>query len=189
MSNDYATSRILIVNESQTGTSGCLVNFQFQVEVQNDGNPGDYPKTANVSFLAYDGAGNYFSPDPITDIEVDFNSATPKHCDSGTQTVQVNCSTATTSGCTLIISPTDGGEDTSVPTTVPFNNPCFGKTGPQPAVMPCSAPVVEIHIRVTGGAVTTTASPCGEKSHHAAPRIEVDATSKAPVQQKQKHGR
>jgi hypothetical protein len=163
MTNGRPTSRILIVNENQTGTSGCLVTFQFQVEVQDDDDENDYPKTANVSFLAYDGAGNYFSPNPITDIEIDFDSATPKHCDSGTQTVQVNCSTATTSNCTLIISPTDN-EDQSVPMTVPFTNPCHGKypSGHHPVVTPGSPPVVEINIRVTGGTVITTTSPCGE---------------------------
>ena len=186
------TSRILIVEESQGDAEGCIVPFNFTVEIQDDPDPdGGYPVDASVSFLAYDSSSPpiYFSPDPM-DVSVD-DEVSSKHWDSDPQTVDVDCSTAQTNPCTLIISPTDGGEDENIPMTVQFNCPCCPperrSARRHQAALPCSPPVVEINIRVTGGtSAVAMGPPSGGDSHSVAPRIKTRPTPKTPARPNQK---
>lgn len=172
----YITSRILIVDESQGDAEGCVIPFYFAVEIQDDSDPNDYPVDATVSFLAYDSSTPpiYISPDPM-DVTVDYDEDDPKHCDSPRQELDLDCSALQTSPCTLIINPADDNGDFCVQKVITFTCPCAERRSAhrRQAALPCSPPVVEINIRVTGGtSAVAMGPPCGGDSHLVAPRIK-----------------
>jgi hypothetical protein len=102
------------------------VTVTYEIEISNNPGKDQYPVPADVSFYAYDSTNTGPKPTPVVitpspkhvTVSVPYDAGDPKHCVSAAQTVTVDCSTAKTNPCYLIISPTDKVGDESTPASV-----------------------------------------------------------------------